>query len=43
MVVAIGELLAEARRARVPVVYTTVAYDEGDRVAAKAFVDKIPR
>ena len=42
VVAAIGELLAEARRARVPVVYTTVAYDEGDRVAARAFVDKIP-
>ena len=39
---AIGELLAETRQARLPVVYTTVAYDEGDRVAAKAFIDKIP-
>lgn len=42
VVSAIGELLAEARRAHVPVVYTTVVFDEGDRVAAKAFIDKIP-
>jgi maleamate amidohydrolase len=42
VVSAIRRLLAEARRANVPVVYTTVSYDEGDRVAAAAFIDKIP-
>jgi nicotinamidase-related amidase len=39
---AIARLLAEARRAELPVVYTTVSYDEGDRLAAAAFIDKIP-
>jgi nicotinamidase-related amidase len=39
---AIGRLLDEARRAAVPVVYTTVSYGEGDKVAAAAFIDKIP-
>jgi maleamate amidohydrolase len=42
VVIAIGRLLGEARRAAVPVVYTTVSYDEGDKVAAAAFIDKIP-
>jgi maleamate amidohydrolase len=39
---AIQRLLGEARAARLPVVYTTVSYDEGDRLAAAAFIDKIP-
>jgi maleamate amidohydrolase len=39
---AIGRLLEEARRAALPVVYTTVSYGEGDKVAAAAFIDKIP-
>jgi maleamate amidohydrolase len=39
---AIGLLLDAARSAEVPVVYTTVSYDEGDKVAAAAFIDKIP-
>ena len=39
---AIGELLGAARAARIPIAYTTVEYSEGDRVAAKAFIDKIP-
>jgi len=39
---AIARLLAEARRAAIPVVYTTVSYGEGDRVAAAAFLDKVP-
>ena len=39
---AIGDLLAEARRAEIPVVFTTVAYGEGDRVAAAAFLEKAP-
>jgi maleamate amidohydrolase len=42
VVAAIGRLLAEARQAELPVVYTTVSYSAGDRVAAAAFIDKIP-
>lgn len=42
VVAAIGRLLEEARRAELPVVYTTVSYGEGDKVAAAAFIDKIP-
>lgn len=42
VVAAIQELLGEARRAGLPVVYTTVAYDEGARRAAAAFIDKVP-
>ncbi len=39
---AIGELLTASRAAKIPIVYTTVEYSEGDQVAAKAFIDKIP-
>ena len=39
---AIGRLLEAGRAAGIPIVYTTVEYSEGDRVAAKAFIDKIP-
>ena len=39
---AIRKLLDAARRAEVPVVYTTVSYGEGDKVVAKAFIDKVP-
>jgi nicotinamidase-related amidase len=39
---AIRRLLDAARRAEAPVVYTTVSYGEGDRVTAKAFIDKVP-
>jgi maleamate amidohydrolase len=39
---AIRRLLEAARRAEVPVVYTTVSYGQGDKVAAKAFIDKVP-
>jgi nicotinamidase-related amidase len=42
VVAAIRRLLEEARRAGLPVVYTTVSYGEGDKVAAAAFIDKIP-
>ena len=42
VVASIRRLLDEFRRAALPVVYTTVSYDEGDRVAAAAFLDKIP-
>ena len=42
VVVAIQRLLAEVRSAGLPVVYTTVSYDEGDKETASAFLDKIP-
>lgn len=42
VVAAIERLLAEARSAGVPVVYTTVAYSEADRLTAAAFIDKVP-
>ena len=42
VVVAIQALLKEARAARLPVVFTTVALDAAGRAAAKAFIDKVP-
>ncbi|HEY7536369.1 MAG TPA: isochorismatase family protein [Gaiellaceae bacterium] len=42
VVVAIQRLLDEARRAEIPVVYTTVAYGEGDKRTAATFIDKVP-
>ena len=42
VVEAIRRLLGESRRAGIPVAYTTVSYGEGDRVAAAAFIDKVP-
>ncbi|MFQ5426983.1 MAG: isochorismatase family protein [Gaiellales bacterium] len=42
VVEAIGQLLGASRAAGIPIVYTTVAFGEGDKVAAKAFIDKIP-
>ena len=42
VVAAIQTLLEEFRRARLTVVYTTVSYGEGDKVAAAAFIEKIP-
>ncbi len=39
---AVGLLLAAARRAGVPVLYTTVAYDEAGRRRAAAFIEKVP-
>ena len=42
VVVSIRRLLDEVRRAQLPVVYTTVSYGEGDKLAAAAFIDKIP-
>jgi maleamate amidohydrolase len=42
VVAAIGRLLDEARRAHIPVVYTTVSYTEGDKIAAAAFIEKVP-
>jgi len=42
VVEAIRRLLEGARRAGIPVVHTTVAYDEAGKQAARAFIDKIP-
>ena len=42
VVVAIRQLLEEARRAEIPIVFTTVSYSEGDKRTAAAFIDKIP-
>lgn len=39
---AIGKLLTAARLKGLPVVYTTVSYGEGDKAAARAFIEKIP-
>ena len=41
-VAAIQKLLEAARRAEIPVVFTTVAYRESDKLTAAAFIDKIP-
>ncbi len=38
----IAKLLAVAREARIPVVFTTVAYKESDRLTAAAFIEKVP-
>jgi len=42
VVSAIQRLLGEARRAGIPVAYTTVSYTEADRRTAAAFIDKVP-
>ena len=42
VVAAIGKLLSAARLKGLPVVYTTVSYGEGDKAAARAFIEKIP-
>jgi nicotinamidase-related amidase len=39
---AIRRLLDSMRNAELPVVFTTVSYGEGDKVTAKAFIDKVP-
>lgn len=39
---AIRKLLEAARRAEVPIVFTTVSYGEGDKVTAKTFIEKVP-
>ena len=41
-IAAIDTLLRDTRRAGFPVVFTTVAYDEGAKKAAAAFIDKVP-
>ena len=38
----IAKILAAAREAGIPVVFTTVAYKESDRLTAAAFIDKVP-
>ena len=38
----IAKLLEAARKAGIPVLYTTVAYRESDKVTAAAFIDKVP-
>jgi len=38
----IQKLLEAARGAEIPVVFTTVAYRESDRLTAAAFIDKVP-
>jgi maleamate amidohydrolase len=42
VVAAIRRLLEEARRAEIPIVFTTVSYAEGDKRTAAAFIDKVP-
>jgi nicotinamidase-related amidase len=42
VVEAIGRLLAAARAARLPVVYTTVAYDDAAKERAAVFIEKVP-
>ena len=38
----IHKLLGAARRAEIPIVFTTVAYRESDKLTAAAFIDKVP-
>jgi maleamate amidohydrolase len=38
----IQKLLGAARRAEIPIVFTTVAYRESDKLTAAAFIDKVP-
>ena len=38
----IQRLLRAARRAEIPIVFTTVAYRESDKLTAAAFIDKVP-
>jgi maleamate amidohydrolase len=42
VVSAIAQLLAAARRASLPVFFTTVAYDDEGKEAAAVFIEKIP-
>jgi maleamate amidohydrolase len=39
---AIGALLEEARTGGIPIVYTTVSYNESDKITAQAFLAKVP-
>jgi nicotinamidase-related amidase len=38
----IRKLLKAAREAEIPIVFTTVAYRESDKLTAAAFIDKVP-
>jgi nicotinamidase-related amidase len=38
----IQKLLEAARRAKIPIIFTTVAYREFDKLTAAAFIDKVP-
>ena len=38
----IQKLLGAARRAEIPIAFTTVAYRESDKLTAAAFIDKVP-
>ena len=38
----IQKLLDSARRAEIPIAFTTVAYRESDKLTAAAFIDKVP-
>ena len=38
----ISRLLEAARRAGIPVLFTTIAYRESDKLTAAAFIDKVP-
>jgi maleamate amidohydrolase len=38
----IQRLLEAARRAQIPIIFTTIAYKESDRLTAAAFIDKVP-
>ncbi|MBA2715141.1 MAG: isochorismatase family protein [Rubrobacteraceae bacterium] len=38
----IQKLLGAARQAEIPIVFTTVAYRESDKLTAAAFIDKVP-
>ena len=38
----IQKLLSTARQAEIPIVFTTVAYRESDKLTAAAFIDKVP-
>ncbi len=42
VVAAIRRLLVEARGAGIPVIFTTVAFDEAARQAAAVFIEKVP-
>ncbi|HJS49548.1 MAG TPA: isochorismatase family protein [Gaiellaceae bacterium] len=42
VVATIRQLLEEARRAEIPIVFTTVSYTESEKRTAAAFIDKVP-
>jgi maleamate amidohydrolase len=42
VVESMAELLAAARRGAIPVVFTTLSYDDGEQLAADVFLTKVP-